>query len=212
MNAEERRFLAACHAMGGLLASPLKRDWVSHDDMARYSVQSGDALIRRLAETAPAGEPEPPPADANKILMEKLSEDLQCEQERVQMLTDEKAHLTKKLEWYAATIDRYKEHLSASQRGNFRLHRENAEAIRRCAELEQQAMGRVEPPAATKKRVLIHVVGGVATWVSDACVDVVAIDWDDDATMTLEHIQYLRTQFAGLITDQELLLLEGMAS
>ena len=131
MNAEDRRLLAACHAMGGLLANPMTRDGFSDDDMARYSVESGDALIRRLAETAPAAEP-----------------------------------------------------------------------------------GAV--PAATKKRVLIHVVGGVASYVADPDIDVKVIDWDgeDDSLVPMYpvDVQGLRTQFAGLITDQQLQVLEGRAS
>jgi hypothetical protein len=128
MNAEDRRFMAACHAMGGILACPLTRpDLTTFDKLAEEAVEVGDALIRRLAETAPAAEPEP-------------------------------------------------------------------------------------PPAAAKKRVLIHVVGGVASYVADPDIDVEVIDWDDDATMPLEHVRHLRTQFAGLITEQQLAALEHRAS
>lgn len=129
MNAEDRRLMAACHAMAGLLASPLTRDGISDDEMARYSVESGDALIRRLAETAPAAEPEP-------------------------------------------------------------------------------------PPAATKKRVLIHVVGHEVRYVADPDIDVKIIDWDDEmlAPMPPEDVQDLRVRFAGLVKEQELVVLEDRAS
>ena len=57
MNAEDRRFLAVCHALAGMLA----RDTNLYPrGIAVEAVELGDALICRLAETAPAAEPPTP--------------------------------------------------------------------------------------------------------------------------------------------------------
>jgi hypothetical protein len=73
---EEKRFHAACAAMYGFLANT-DNSFVHVSDVAKEAVICADALLKRLAETAPK----------ETVCVENYAIDKKCEHRRVKICT-----------------------------------------------------------------------------------------------------------------------------